>query len=405
MHSKIMVVALFLALALLPDRLSKNLYAGEPKGSGGGYLEMLHSLDIEPAFIDDPVFTSIRKRYARKEQRTIDRIMKRSEHYLPMIVEQLRRRQMPAALAYLAMTESHFNPQALSPQNARGLWQFMDGTAHHYGLVMDAYIDERMDPYRSTLAALDYLERLHKMFGKWYLAMLAYNCGEGTLRQAIRHAGTDELSVLLDNKKHYLPKESRYYVRKTISYVLFTQKTWYTHYVSPESPADVMIRVSVGQGETLSYIEKQLGLARGELKKINAQFTYGFTPPYGENSINLPARYADLYHKRYRPGRQKEMFLVHKVKKGEYLGSIADRYGIKYAMIAAFNKKHSTVIHPDDELIIPVPRGSYRPYRVKAGDSLYAIAQLFNVDLMRLKKRNGLEGTLIRVGDKLVIPD
>jgi len=404
-RSRVVVFAFFLTFALLPDRWSQNLHAAGYKESVGGFVRMFRSLDIEPAFFNDPVFTSIRSRYAVRETDTISGIMKRGEHYLPFILEQLNKRRMPVALAYLAMTESHFNPKAVSPQKARGLWQFMDVTALNYGLVIGSYVDERMDPYRSTLAALDYLEKLHRMFGKWYLAMLAYNCGEGTLQQAIARAGSDKLSVLLDREKLYLPKESRNYVRKTVSYALFTQQTWIEKYVSSSVSADSLIRVNVGQGETLSYIEKRLGLAPGVLKKINAQYLYGFTPPYGENSINLPAKYAGLYKKRYRPGEQKEMFLVHKVKKGEYLGKIAERYGIRYAMIVSFNKKKSTKIRIDDELIIPVPRGGYKPYEVQKGDSLGRIAQLFKVDLTRLKKRNGLEGNVIRVGDKLVIPD
>jgi membrane-bound lytic murein transglycosylase D len=118
--------------------------------------------------------------------------LKRKQKYEPMILEKLAEREMPNDLIYLAMIESGFNPKAISPAKARGLWQFIEGTAERYGLKVNRRIDERIDPAKSTDAALAYLSDLHERFGSWYLAAAAYNTGENRVGRIMREVTGSE---------------------------------------------------------------------------------------------------------------------------------------------------------------------------------------------------------------------
>ena len=124
---------------------------------------------------------------------------------------------IPDVFLYLAMAESNFSATAYSSAKAVGLWQFMPYTGKKFGLRIDDYVDERRDPIKSTRAAIEYLQSLHSEFGKWYLAAMAYNCGEGRVRRAIREAGSDDLRILLDANKKYVPRETRDYIRKIVA--------------------------------------------------------------------------------------------------------------------------------------------------------------------------------------------
>ena len=140
--------------------------------------------------------------------------------FIPIVKKIISDAGIPSEILYLAMAESNFLTQAYSNKSASGMWQFMPYTGRVYGLKVDEYVDERRDLVKSTKAAAAYLTALHKEFGKWYLAAIAYNCGEGRLKKAIRRAGTDDLEVLLNPKKRYIPRESRDYIRKIISLAL-----------------------------------------------------------------------------------------------------------------------------------------------------------------------------------------
>ena len=176
-------------------------------------------------------------------------------------------------------------------------------------------------------------------------------------------------------------------------------------YAFNRSEGNSLVRVEVGGGETLEHIASTIGMKSEELQRLNPQFNYGFTPPSKSAMINIPYSRLTTFKESYKPGSQKNMFLVHRVKKGESLSKIAYRYGINYKMILSFNKMRKPVIYPKQELIIPVPRGSIRHYRVKKGDSIYKIARLFGIKVATLKARNDLKSNTIHIGDKIVIPN
>lgn len=376
----------------------------------GDDIKVLQTLDIDPSFLSDPIFMQLKNDLSTVKRGHYMRMLERGASYIPTLRKMIHDSSIPPVFLYMAMAESHFDARALSHAKASGLWQFMPKTAERYGLKIDRYIDERRDPVRSTEAAIAYLKRLHKLFGKWYLAALAYNCGEGRVMRAIKRAGSDSLHVLLDEKKRYLPKESRHYLRKILSMALVSNDAGMifsdiSAYSFNRSEGNSLVRVTVSGGETLEHIARTIDMKSEELYRLNPQFNYGFTPPRKSVEINIPYSKLALFKESYKPGKQKNMFLVHKVKKGESLSKIAYRYGINYKMIISFNKMKRPVIFPKQELIIPVPRGSIRHYRVKKGDSIYKIAKLFGIKVATLKARNDLKSNIIHIGDKIVIPN
>ncbi len=376
----------------------------------GDDIKVLQTLDIEPSFLGDPIFMQLKNDLSTVKRDHYMRMLERGDLYIPTLRKMIHDSSIPPVFLYMAMAESYFDARALSHAKASGLWQFMPETAKRYGLKIDRYIDERRDPIRSTEAAIAYLKRLHRLFGKWYLAALAYNCGEGRVLRAIKKAGSDNLHVLLDEKRKYLPKESRHYLRKILSLALVSNDASMlfadisTHSFNL-SEGNSLVRVKVSGGETLEHIASKIDMRSDDLIKLNPQFNYGFTPPLESVEINIPYDRLTLFKEFYRPGRQKNMFLVHKVKRGENLSRIAHRYGISYKMILSFNNMKRATIFPKQELIIPVPRGSIRHYRVKKGDSIYKIAKLFGIKVATLKARNDLKGNIIHIGDKIVIPN
>ncbi|MGB8874570.1 MAG: lytic transglycosylase domain-containing protein, partial [Desulfobaccales bacterium] len=153
--------------------------------------------------------------FSTQRKDVIRRQLAHSTHYLPMIKEVFREYGLPEDLAYLAMIESGFNPEAQSPAGARGLWQFMKGTGVRYGLVINGHVDERRDPVKSTHAAARYLRDLYRQFGSWYLAAASYNCGEKRVQKELNKGNGQNFWELSAGK--CLPTETENYVPQMIA--------------------------------------------------------------------------------------------------------------------------------------------------------------------------------------------
>lgn len=154
-------------------------------------VKVLDELDIKSTYITDYLF---QKEFQKRLKHTKDRYTEKLNNaylFVPQIKNILKENNMPSAFLYLVMAESNFKLNAASHKSAKGLWQFIPQTAKHYGLETNSYIDERMDIIKSTKAAVVYLKRLHDMFGKWYLAAVAYNCGEGRVIEGLTRATID----------------------------------------------------------------------------------------------------------------------------------------------------------------------------------------------------------------------
>jgi membrane-bound lytic murein transglycosylase D len=376
-------------------------------------LQLLNSFDIEPSFLYDPVMNKMKNRTLSKDKHFF-RAMKDAYLFIPAIKNILSKYDVPQEFLYLAMAESNFHTKAYSHKRAAGLWQFMPRTAKLYHLKIDEYVDERRDLIKSTEAAAKYLSALHKRFGKWYLAAIAYNCGGGRLNRAIKKAGTDDLKVLLDTKKKYIPRESRNYIRKIVALALIGSDEQYLlhseyEYLLNRANAYSISTVKLSSGESLARISKLIHIPLKELKKLNRQLKYDFVPPYSKSyAVYIPYIKLTEFKQKYRRESIKNIYKIHIVSRGDNLSYIGKKYGVSYKVIKDFNHLKSNRLRLRQKLIIPIPRksrvrkiSSRHYYMVKRGDSLESIAKAHKISIRNIRLQNHIRGSLIRVGDRL----
>jgi len=285
-----------------------------------------------------------------------------------------------------------------------------------YNLKIDEYVDERRNLIKSTDAAAQYLSSLHKRFGKWYLAAIAYNCGGGRLNQAIRKAGSDDLAVLLDEKKKYIPRESRYYIRKIVALALigsdeqYLLSSEYEHLLN-RANAYPISAVQLPSGESLSRVASLIDIPLKELKKLNRHLKYDFVPPYEkEYDIYIPYIKLSDFKQKYYEAPMSNIYKVHVVTRGDNLSYIGKKYGVSYKVIKDFNKLKSNGLSLNQKLVIPIAKkskstklNSRNYYMVKKGDSLNSISKAYKISIQNIKLQNNLRTSAIKIGDRLKI--
>jgi len=418
-------------------------------------MQVLNALDIDSEFIENEKLNELYSDYLKKKKIYFLNVLQRGYDYLPLIKNTLLKSDVPKELVSVAMAESYFMASAKSNKRATGLWQFMPKTAKIYGLRIDDYVDERKDPIKSTKAAIKYLSYLHDFFGKWYLAIMAYNAGEARIVEAVVRAKVDKLcktigkdckndktiksyrkvikeyqrrgrhafanlyklykklqnipislSELLHYQKglerQYLPKETRNYILKVLAMsFLFNSDDFikYTNSYLLNSGIVADIKpVTVPPGTSLYYVSKILNYPYKELRKYNEHLNYPFTPPY-KYYIYIPYQKLAEFKIKFHP---KRYFSVYRVKKGDTLYKIAKKFDVKVKMIKDFNHL-GKYLHIGQKVVIPL-RSVYIKYRVKEGDSLRKIAREFGISYKKLMQVNEMKNTTIRVGQVLRVP-
>ncbi len=404
----------YFLLFLLPVILSANLtYVFNHNKE----VALLESFDIDPSFLYDPLLNKMKnKRSVFYKNKHFFKAMDEAYIFIPTIKDILTQKGIPSEFLYLAMAESNFSTRAYSRKKASGLWQFMPATGKLYGLKIDEYVDERRDLVKSTKAAAKYLSYLHKRFGKWYLAAIAYNCGGGRLSKAIRKAGTDDLSVLLDSKKRYLPRESRYYIRKIVALAMighdekYLMHSEYTHLLN-RANAYSLATVQLSRGDSLKRLSKIIGIPLKDLQTLNKHLKYDFVPPYAKTyNIYIPYIKLSEFKQKYHPPKMKNIYKIHIVKSGDNLSYIGKKYGVSYRVIKDFNGLKSSRLRIKQKLIIPIDKSiiitkvdTKDYYMVKRGDTLESISKAHKVSIRNIKHKNHIKGSLIRIGDRLKI--
>ncbi|QOY53317.1 lytic transglycosylase domain-containing protein [Candidatus Sulfurimonas baltica] len=402
----------YFLLILLPLLLSANLTFSSNHNKEVAILE---SFDIEASFLHDKVLNKMKSNNVTiYKEKHFFQAMNEAYLFIPAIKNILAENNVPAEFLFLAMAESNFSTRAYSKKRASGLWQFMPQTAKLYGLKIDEYVDERRDLVKSTEAAAKYLSNLHKRFGKWYLAAIAYNCGGGRLNQAIRKAKTDELSVLLDPKKKYIPRESRLYIRKIIALAMmgndeqFLLNSEYEHLLNRANAYSIST-IKIPRGESLKRVSKLVGIPIDDLKKLNRHLKYDFAPPYLSGyDIYIPYIKLSEFKQKYFEEKIQNIYRVHIVDRGDNLSMIGKKYGVSYRVIMDFNSLKNSRLHLKQKLIIPIDNkttvakiNSKFYYMVKKGDTLESISKFHKISVKNLKLQNHLEDNMIRAGERL----
>ncbi|MBQ9722014.1 MAG: LysM peptidoglycan-binding domain-containing protein [Bacteroidales bacterium] len=413
------------------------------------YIERIRQMN---SFITLPYNSIVKNhiiKYSEKMPQTIGKILGLCDYYMPYFDEIFNKYDMPEELKAMAVIESAMNPLAVSRAGAKGMWQFMYSTAKIYGLHIDSFVDERLDPFKAAEAAAQYLQDSYRIFGDWNLAIASYNCGAGNVNRAIRRSGG---SRAFWDIYPYLPRETRGYVPAFVG-ALYTMKYYKEHGIKPaavELPAPVdTFRIT--RRLHLKQVNEVIGVPLDELKNLNPQYRheiipgdsreyilrlpYQYTNAFIENEDSIYRHKADIYFnpvtlKKIQDGGDGEM-INYRVKSGDYLGKIASRYGTTVAKIKRWNNLKSNNIRVGQRLVIY--RGGNAPaasssaassssskassssgstsaavsggttYIVKSGDALSTIAEKHKVTVAQLKKWNNLTSNNIRVGQKLIV--
>lgn len=313
--------------------------------------------------------------YSEKMPSQMARMMGLAEYYWPIFDEILTHYGVPLELKYLVVVESKLNPRATSRVGAKGLWQFMYTTGKGYGLRIDSWQDERMDPVKSTVAAAKYLRDAYNVFGDWSLAIASYNCGAGNVQKAIKRSGgkKDFWQIY-----EYLPRETRSYVPAFVG-AMYAFHYYREYAINPVKsslvvPVDTM---HIHRGLHFEQVSALTGVSTQMLSDLNPQYVHSLVPADNrEHVIRIPMAATSSF-----------------IAAGD---SLYNHQRDKYFNPIELKKLEESSAYG--------PAGSKRKvYVVKSGDVLGKIASRHGVTVAQIMKWNGLKSNVIRIGQKLVI--
>lgn len=392
--------------------------------------------------------------YAYRRRTLVERMLGLSQLYYPIFEEQLDKFNLPLELKHLAVIESALNPNATSRAGARGLWQFMYGTGKMYNLQITSYVDERCDPYKSTVAACEFLQYLYGVYGDWQIVLAAYNAGPGNINKAIRRAGGGKKTYW--EIRPYLPRETQAYVPAFIAaaYIMTYHQEHNLYAVAPRETFYDVDSVNVKAELNFKQVEAVLGVSYEELTFLNPMFKLGVVPvsPGEPYHLILPVEHVGAFVMNedsiYRFVKTDSVMTAmtaqmiqktHTVKKGEHINSIAKKYKVSVDEIRKWNNLTTNYLKIGQKLTIyqpaPAPAAAttaetktapktntevkkdppkttastsntatYKYYTVKKGDSLWTIAQAHGTTVDELRKLNGFgPKVILHVGDKIKI--
>jgi len=362
----------------------------------------------------------------------------RGAQYLPMVREVFRAEGLPTDLAFVPLIESAFKPSALSRARARGVWQFMRGTALENGLKADWFLDERADPEKSTVAAAQYFKTLYGMFGDWHLAMASYNGGPGRVQRAMKRSGKDDFWSLTATTR-YLPRETRDYVPMILAATLIARNPAQYGFEIPDWPVTPTETVTLPPAVDLRRVAEWTATPIDTIQQLNPELRRWTTPIRpGEYTVRVPEGTADAVRAGLAAAAPHQLNALqwHTVKRGDTLASVARKLRVSRADLADANYlRTSARLAPGQRLLVPrmpsaalLARAAGSPlpqtalasaepveapatrtatsrlvYRVRKGDTLSSIARRHGVSVDDLKTWNRLRSSALSIGARLVI--
>jgi membrane-bound lytic murein transglycosylase D len=391
----------------------------------------------------NPDLEKVINSYLSYRRKYFPQLLARAKYYFPMFEKYLDEYDIPLEMKFLAIVESALLPQIKSRAGATGLWQFMYGTGKQFDLKVSSYVDERQDPVKSTIAACKYLSQLYKVFGDWDLALAAYNSGPGNVSKAIKRSGGNKNYW---NIRPYLPRE-------TASYVPAFYATMYifeyaeAHNIYSELPQffnfetdTIQVKRTIG----FDHITEILNVEEDVISFLNPVYKLNIIPFVKDHKyvVRLPKdkiiEFLDKEKEIYaladadEASREKPIpkyfemdnSIRYKVKSGDFLGKIANKFGVRVSDIKRWNTLKTSNLKIGQRLTIfsrkvtptsaesvskkdtsSTEKGSYEVYTVQKGDSLWTISKKFkNVSIEEIKKWNNIwSAKSLKVGTKLKI--
>lgn len=408
----------------------------------------LAKLDAKSPFNIDynPALENTIKSFLKNRTSAFERLMAVSEYYFPMFEEHLAKYNIPMELKYLAIVESALNPKAKSRVGASGLWQFMYPTGKQYNLEVNSYVDERHDPLKATEAACQYLSNLYQIFGDWSLVLASYNAGPGNVSKAIRRSGGSQNYW---NIRKNLPRETANYVPAFLA-TMYIYEYKKEHRIFPKKAALTYFEtdtIMVKKEMSFKHISELLDISVAQIEFLNPIYKLNVIPFQEDKAhyLRLPKNKIGLFvsneekvyaylnyldatkeKTRFEPvhkttssseeslAKSERSIQYHTVKKGEFLGKIADKYRVTLIELKKWNNLKGNNIMVGKKLKIytyqkrsvkTTPNSNISTtYEVQPGDTLFSIATQFpGVSIDDLKKWNDISGDSIQPGIQLKI--
>ncbi|MCR5192525.1 MAG: LysM peptidoglycan-binding domain-containing protein [Bacteroidales bacterium] len=435
------------------NRRASQMYAEFDNIPDSVFIRRLQNLHtVVPMTYNSEVRAFI-KSYVRMMNRRLDAMLSLSEYYFPLFEETLDRYGVPEEMKYLTIVESALNPQATSRAGAAGLWQFIYSSGRSYDLEISSLVDERRDPYKSTVAAARLLRALYKMYGDWQMAMAAYNCGPGNVNKAIARSGGKRTFWEI---YPYLPRETRGYVPKYIAatYIMnYYHEHGMTagHYVLPIQVDTIHLHGNVHMG----VVERFTGIPKQQLRQLNPQYRTDVVPASSRvYALCVPSRYLSKFLSNedsiYKVSKDSinvnavanvahSTVIYHKVGKGETWNSIAAKYGVSVSSLRRWNGKSrkstlkvgsrlkiyqqapavaaTTQSSDTTKAVSSSPtktkthqtKGNDKPankkvyHTVKKGENLSTIAKKYGTTPQKIRKLNNMKSDVLHSGQRLRI--
>ncbi|WP_300027197.1 LysM peptidoglycan-binding domain-containing protein [uncultured Maribacter sp.] len=388
---------------------------------------------------------SVIKSFLTRKRGLMERMLTISQFYFPLFEQEFDNKNIPLEMKYLSIVESALNPKARSRVGATGLWQFMYGTGKEMKLNINSYVDERSDPIKSTAAAANYLNRLHRIYDDWDLALAAYNSGPGNVNKAIRRSGGQRNYW---NIRRNLPRE-------TAGYVPAFQATMYIfEYAEEHGLKSKRVDRAYFETDTIhvkslitfDQISELAAIDKEELKVLNPHYKLDVIPfvEGKPHALRLPvhkmgkfvANEKAIYAHVEKELKEKEGLIAkiekqaeansirYKVRDGDFLGKIAERYGVRVSQLKQWNglrsnnlrigqrltiyprKNASSSVKPKETPSRTAVTSNTKTHEVRSGDSLWTISRKYpGVTIENLRKWNGISGNNLKLGTKLKLCD
>lgn len=442
------------------------------------FKKRLREMDSKSPFNIEynPGLENLTKNFLKNRKRSYERLMAISEYYFPMFEEALAKYNVPLEIKYLAIVESALNPKAVSRVGATGLWQFMYQTGKQYNLGIDSYVDERSDPLKASEAAAQYMANMYRIFGDWDLVLASYNSGPGNVAKAIRRSGGKQNYW---NIRKHLPQETAGYVPAFLA-TMYIYEYHKEHGIVPNRALVKHFQtdtVMVRQQLSFKQLSDLLDIPIAQLQLLNPSYKMNVVPTYHDKAhyLRLPNDKMAIFtsnedkiyayatyegSRRERPYSAIQQALAskdstkfdrdaedgyatktrtryHKVRRGDSLGEISDKYGVPVASIKKWNKLRGNTVPLGRNLKIittqsvavnarkttepkPVPETAVAEaakktdtaataepayYIVEKGDNLAGIARKFSTTPEQIKKWNNLSDNTVKLDSKLKISD
>lgn len=367
----------------------------------------------------------------------MEKYLARAPRYIDLVKKTLRDEGVPEDLVYLALIESGFNNNARSHARAVGYWQFIKGTGQRYGLKVNAFVDERRDPLKSTVAAARYLKALNSLFGSWHLALAAYNVGENRIKSQVMRHETRDLWELIRSGR--LPKETKHYVPKFIAARIIAKHP--ERYGLDKLPFEEVLKfenLPIDKPVSLKKLSRNLGIDYAHMKLLNPMYKTDYVPvdSNSEVTLRIPTEKVGEFNvalaQSYVAQQRQVAYLdedhvYYRVKRGDNLSLIASRFGTSISRLRSLNdlgsrsrlavgaklkvpsqeiRKLKAYRRVEKKSLAPKSLNKSKVHVVRSGDTLIDISKRYRVSLNQIRRENKLtNGSRILVGEPITIPD